>query len=225
MRRLFEFFKTAGYLGGGSVLTSLALYLIAVYEHVNGRNVTSLLLITAGMIFFCFGAYLAWKKERVRVEALVRLSDEDPHIIAEFSKEKLPFGARMKTVGERPIYLRNLGKKHAYKVQIADVDLKHGIVSFPRVEILEDTPVPICSQITYPDDKPVQGASEFEVLLQLLWECEGYGKSRCTTVPMSISCEDHIGNKFSTKMLVSYGLDGTRAHDFAYAKESIIALD
>lgn len=224
MLRPFEFFKTSGRLGGGSVVASFVLYCIALYEHVKRSSVASLSLIGAGTFLFCFGAYRAWDKERTRVEALVRLSDDDPHIVVEFSKDKLPLAARMKMIGERPLYLRNLGKKHAYKVQISDVDLKYGVATFPRVEIVETSAVPIRAQIEYPDDKPVQGASEFEVLLQTLWEAEGYGKSHDTTIQLGVSYEDHIGNKFSTKMLVTYDMDGARSHDFTFAKEPIITL-
>ncbi len=44
---------------------------IAVYEHIQSKNVATSILVGLGIAFFCFGAYWAWNKERDKYEAEV----------------------------------------------------------------------------------------------------------------------------------------------------------
>jgi hypothetical protein len=67
--RWFEFFRTAGLLGGGSVIFALVLFAIAVWEHYKDKNVPASWLVACGVLFFGIGLYQAWSKERDEKEA------------------------------------------------------------------------------------------------------------------------------------------------------------
>jgi hypothetical protein len=67
--RWFEFFKTAGLLGAGSVIFALVLFAIAIWEHYKDKNVPASWLAAAGILFFGIGLYQAWSKERDEKEA------------------------------------------------------------------------------------------------------------------------------------------------------------
>ncbi len=66
-----EFFKAAGLLGGGSVTLAIILFLITGFEHYWDHNVTATIFAVLGIIFFCVGAYAAWKREREKYETEV----------------------------------------------------------------------------------------------------------------------------------------------------------
>ncbi|HEX5236448.1 MAG TPA: hypothetical protein VFW25_14095 [Silvibacterium sp.] len=71
VRRPVEFIKTAGLFGGGSVTLAIILFLITGLEHYWNQNVTATVFAALGIIFFCFGAFTAWNKERDKYEAEV----------------------------------------------------------------------------------------------------------------------------------------------------------
>jgi hypothetical protein len=155
------------------------------------------------------------------VAQLTLLSEDDPHVIVEFNPEKLPFFARGKWIGERPVYLKNVGKHKAYKVQIGEIVWTVGGARFPRQELLEpDEPEPIRAELVFPNDSGPSGVSEFEVLLQAEWEVTDWPAAKSDLRrPMVIRYEDHIGNRFMTRFYVTYGLkNGIAASDFEFEK-------
>jgi len=76
--RPVQFIKTAGLLGGGSVLFAIALFAVAIYEHVKDADVQSSWLIALGVVFYSFGAYMAWNRERDAYEE-EKTRQERPH--------------------------------------------------------------------------------------------------------------------------------------------------
>lgn len=61
--RFFRFLTTAGWIGGGSVMLSMILLAITIWEHLHDKNVAAFVLGILVVVFFCFGAYIAWSKE------------------------------------------------------------------------------------------------------------------------------------------------------------------
>lgn len=82
--RFVEFITTAGYLGGGSVVLAIILFAIATWEHFKDHNVSPGLLAALGVVFFCFGAYWAWSKERDKFEA-ERNKNESPDFVIDIT--------------------------------------------------------------------------------------------------------------------------------------------
>src|SRR5258708_9530221 len=86
--RFFEFLRTAGSLGWGSVVLAVILFTITIFEHIRDHNVTAFVVCFLGVFFFCLGAYLAWSKERVarnvaenaRAIAEAELADRRPKL-------------------------------------------------------------------------------------------------------------------------------------------------
>jgi hypothetical protein len=66
--RVIEFIKTAGWLGGGSVMLAIILLGITIWEHIRSQNVATIVYGVLVMIFFSFGCYIAWSKERDKFE-------------------------------------------------------------------------------------------------------------------------------------------------------------
>lgn len=62
--RWLEFIRTAGLLGGGSVLLAVVLFAIGIWEHYKEKNVPSMWLVATGVCSFAYGLYQAWAKER-----------------------------------------------------------------------------------------------------------------------------------------------------------------
>jgi hypothetical protein len=63
MRKILSFFRTAGLLGGGSMILATILFVVSVVEQFKDRNVPAYWLLLAAALAFCFGAYSAWEKE------------------------------------------------------------------------------------------------------------------------------------------------------------------
>ena len=75
----FRFIRASGRIGGSSVIFALLLFAIAIWEHHAGRNVPTSVLVVCGVVFFCYGSYLAWLKELEEKEAVID-SIEKPHL-------------------------------------------------------------------------------------------------------------------------------------------------
>jgi hypothetical protein len=63
------FIRTAGRLGGGSLVVSIPLFLIGVVEHLKDHNVTASWMIAVAALLVCFGSYKAWSVIYDRLEA------------------------------------------------------------------------------------------------------------------------------------------------------------
>lgn len=72
MRRFIEFVKSAGTIGGGSVLLAIALFGVTIGEHVWEKNVAVGWLEWLAMTFFCFGAYQAWNNTDKKLQSEIR---------------------------------------------------------------------------------------------------------------------------------------------------------
>jgi hypothetical protein len=77
--RPIEFVKTAGLLGGGRVVLAIILMGIAIWEHIHGKNAATFIFGLLVVVFFCFGAYVAWSKERDKYEQEAR-KHEQPNL-------------------------------------------------------------------------------------------------------------------------------------------------
>jgi hypothetical protein len=126
---------------------------------------------------------------------------EVPQVVVEFSKDKLPFDARNRWVGERPIYVENIGKSPALDVQIQQVQTLFAIAEFPELPLLKPGErLPIRPEIT--DTSTVTpGVSEFEVLLQVQCSIDGW---RGTAKPMRVAYRDAFGGDFATDFIAKY---------------------
>ena len=69
--KVFEFLRTSGVLGGGSVTLAIVSFFLSGYEHYKDHNVTAVVFAILTIVFFCFGSFLAWSKERDRFESEV----------------------------------------------------------------------------------------------------------------------------------------------------------
>jgi hypothetical protein len=55
-----RFVIAAGYLGGGSVILAVILFVVSVIEHRRGQNVEAKWVFVLGGLAFCVGSYMAW---------------------------------------------------------------------------------------------------------------------------------------------------------------------
>src|SRR5437016_5108122 len=63
MRTLAKFFKDTGLYGGGSVILSILLFAVTIFEHSKNHNVAAFWLGVLAVVFFCGGSFVAWNKE------------------------------------------------------------------------------------------------------------------------------------------------------------------
>lgn len=149
------------------------------------------------------------------------VSADDPQVVINVSGQKLPWLARDKFLGELPVYLQNLGRNPAYRVQIQPVSLTHtkATAIFREVTPLApQTPVPIRPKLEFEPREEMIGVSEFEVLMQVEWPCEtSFDKE--LVVPMQITYEDHRKRKFRTDLKFGYYFpSGSRTFDFQFTR-------
>src|SRR5664279_3720441 len=127
---------------------------------VIGPRIAAACIVVGFIVILC--VHLCWKDDSDR-----------PEVILEFDKSRLPFDARNRWVGQRPIYLKNVGKSHAYNVGLEEVIFDFGTA-------IQKTPIPIMepnqriSLSPYIDTRAdISGVTEFEVFLQVQWTVKG----------------------------------------------------
>jgi hypothetical protein len=69
VKRLLQFFISAGKWGIGLMTGGLAAYLVAAYEHIAGHSLTAFVWVTLGIALFMVGAFLAWNEQFNKVTA------------------------------------------------------------------------------------------------------------------------------------------------------------
>jgi hypothetical protein len=202
------------------------------------RPIPRWITLVVSALCFVFAAIRIWGKERQNAEAYkeeIRKEREQngaPRVIMEFSREQLPYPARSRWVGERPIFLKNIGKSHAYGVRVDSVVFNEsGIARFvDAIPIIDPGQlVPIRPEVEETSSvRP--GVSEFEVLLQVQWTVSGLDEggpvmSGRLTVPMRITYHDQRQNQFSTELQVHYDLKrGAIAEDFLFLPATPLSI-
>jgi hypothetical protein len=151
------------------------------------------------------------------------VSADDPQVVINVSGERLQWNAKDEFPKERPIYLQNLGRNPAYRVQIQPVSLTYtkATAIFREVTPLApQMPVPIRPKLEFKLREELMGVSEFEVLMQVEWPCEA-GFDKELVVPMQITYEDHRKRKFRTDLKFGYCFSGgSRTFDFQFTRLS-----
>jgi hypothetical protein len=69
VKRLLQFFISAGKWGIGLMTGGVAAYLVAAYEHIAGHSLPAFLWVTLGIALFMVGAFLAWNEQFNKVAA------------------------------------------------------------------------------------------------------------------------------------------------------------
>jgi hypothetical protein len=144
-KRLYEFVKTAGVLGGGSVMLSIICFGITFAEHVRDHSVLASVFGFLTIIFFCFGAFQAWSKERdARLEIERKYFDESPQIGLELLSAKGPTAWRNATTGidACSFWLLQLGGRTATSIRFDPIRSKGArfTLNFDAVPFLEPSP-------------------------------------------------------------------------------------
>lgn len=80
MRKFLRFVVAAGTWGLLSMIAALALFTIAVVEHIRDKNVTSYVLLVFAALVFCFGSFLAWLEEHKKYE-MEKNKHDNPNLV------------------------------------------------------------------------------------------------------------------------------------------------
>ncbi|HEY4932902.1 MAG TPA: hypothetical protein VII23_15130 [Terriglobales bacterium] len=140
-------------------------------------------------------------------------NDKGPEVVLEFSEGHLPLDIRNHWVGERPVYLHNIGKSRAQNATIEQLTFRFGTAT-------QEAPIPLIEagdkarikhKIEAVGGCSLRGVSGFETLLHARW-CSDW--ERDLKVPMRILYEDGNGKRWRTEMFVKYGLEGGSVIDF-----------
>ena len=158
-------------------------------------------LLACGIAVICVTALMA-------LNAAPEHAKDYPRVTLEFSDEPLKFNARNRWVGDRPIYVKNVGRSAAFDVQIENIDTTFAIAEFPKVPVLE--PGKRCRvrpKITETSNLPpgTTGISEFEMMLQDKWAgggCNGAEES------VRITYRDALGSDLVTNLVAKYDVGG-----------------
>jgi hypothetical protein len=181
-------------------------------------SVTNLPRVSARICIDCAASELGARlsEERGPVESV---TVDDPQVVMCVSEERLPWDARNKFPKERPIYLQNLGRNPAYRVQVHPVSLiwTKATAVFPEVTPLPpQARVPVRPVLEFEQREELMGVSEFEVLVQVEWPCEA-GWDKEFVFPMQVTYEDHRKRRFQTDLKFGYSLaGGSRTFDFRF---------
>jgi hypothetical protein len=124
--------RDAGFYGGGSVLLAIILLGVTVYEHFKGYSVQTFWLGTLVIIFFCFGAFIAWRKESQKVD------DRDAQIERISKPDRCPV-VRISLWGEgregplnSGFYLQSEGET-AEEIRLEDFEIEPSVIATSRV--------------------------------------------------------------------------------------------
>jgi hypothetical protein len=125
VKRLLQFFISAGKWGIGLMTGGVAAYLVAAYEHIAGHSLTAFVWVTLGIALFMVGAFLAWNEQFNRA-----ILAGNPEIVIEYEKSAKHITA--------PLFVKNLGGGNAYRLKIRDIVNNAGaVVVFSEVSNLE----------------------------------------------------------------------------------------
>lgn len=82
MGKFLEFVRTAGRIGGSSVLLAVISLGITAFEHWQSHNVAASVFGTLGILFFCYGSFVAWGQEREkRIAFEAKYLDQRPRLL------------------------------------------------------------------------------------------------------------------------------------------------
>ncbi len=164
-----------------------------------------LMLEAVVLVFLVIVVHAYW----VSSKTPAALPPDAPAVVLEFTKDRLPWDARSSWVGERPVFLRNIGASHALDVRVESLMLDSAVATFntavPIIDPGQAVPIrPDISEIS----EAISGISEFEVLLQHQWVLNGWDDSdyQPLAVPMRITYRNRQGVEFCTDLVVKYSL-------------------
>lgn len=144
MVRFLQFIKTAGGIGGGSVILAIACFAITVEEHLSNRNVPAAVFGFLTVGFFCFGAFQAWNKEReARVELERRYFDERPELVLEIISPQGPAAWRERATRDICwFWMQQLSGRAAKSVRFDSIPSINGrfALDFDAVSFVERSP-------------------------------------------------------------------------------------
>jgi hypothetical protein len=125
VKRLLQFFISAGQWGITLMTGGVAAYLVAAYEHIAGHSLTAFVWVTLGIALFMVGAFLAWNEQFNKA-----ILAGNPEIVIEYEKSAKHITA--------PLFVKNLGGGNAYRVKIRDITNDAGaVVRFSEMSNLE----------------------------------------------------------------------------------------
>ena len=158
-------------------------------------------LLACGIAVICVTAWMA-------LNAAPEHAKDYPRVTLEFSDEPLKFNARNRWVGDRPIYVKNVGRSAAFDVQIENIDTTFAIAEFPKVPVLE--PGKRCRvrpEITETSNlRPgTTGISEFEMMLQDKCAVGGWNGAEES---VRITYRDALGSDLVTNLVAKYDVGG-----------------
>lgn len=125
VKRLLQFFMSAGRWGIGLMTGGLAAYFVAAYEHIAGHSLTAFVWVTLGIALFMVGAFLAWKEQFNKA-----MLAGNPEILIDYEKSAKHITAAL--------FVKSLGGGNAYRLKIRDITNDAGaVVVFSEVSHLE----------------------------------------------------------------------------------------
>jgi hypothetical protein len=144
--RFYEFIKTAGALGGGSVILAILCFGITLVEHVKDHNVSASIFGLLTILFFCFGGYQAWNVERdERIKIEKKYLDEKPQIGLEIHSYEGPTAWTSAYAKNVCVFtLHQISGRIAQSIQFDPIPSKGGkfVLNFDPVSFLDPAPTP-----------------------------------------------------------------------------------
>jgi hypothetical protein len=126
VKRLLNFFISAGKWGIALMTGGVAAYLVAAYEHIAGHSLTAFVWVTLGIALFMVGAFLAWNEQFNKA-----ILSGNPEIVIEYEKSAKHITAAL--------FVKSLGGGNAYRLKIRDITNSAGaVVTFSEVSHLEN---------------------------------------------------------------------------------------
>jgi hypothetical protein len=114
-RNIEEFAKDAGEWGIASWVTALAMFAIAVWEHIHDKPVSAFILVCVTVPLFWIGSYFAWSKKKQALEN-ERSSHDGPEISLSWPTTR-PANTRA------ALFVENTGSVDAYEIKVSDIGI------------------------------------------------------------------------------------------------------
>lgn len=135
VRSIYEFFVDAGTLGVASELAALVAFCIGVWEHIRDKPVSSFVFICLSVLLFWFGAFAAWNRKKLALEAeRDRQQQPDVALVWDWSEDERK-AKDLLGLTEKSILVHNRSGQYVYNVQIGSIRL-HQTLTFDEMNAI-----------------------------------------------------------------------------------------
>jgi hypothetical protein len=140
MREISKFVMASGRWGVASEIAAFIVFLIGIWEHFRDKSLTAFVFISISIPLFWIGAYLAWSKERYKLDELQRYKELPKLYLGHLGEKKsATFEIFVQVEGSKKAFEVRITSPPAAGVDHMQLEMQWGEVS----QAVGNEPVPV----------------------------------------------------------------------------------